>query len=253
MTEKQRKTVRLVYFVLVTAALLVAAVCLMSACVSIYRTGDHPFSREAVAAAFAPIAVPVFVCLGLVAVGFILHPLLPAAADAAPDRDEVTLGRLLARDLGEVCNPELASAIRREYRARQLHRWLSVGLLTAGAAVFLWYALNVDHFHRTEINASMIAAMWVLLPCMGIPFAFGVFAAYHRRRSIRREIALLRQIPGAPAPAAAAPNKDKWLAVARYAVLVLAVGMVLYGWLAEGWMDVLTKAINICTECIGLG
>ena len=158
MTEKQRKTVRLVYFVLVTAALLVAAVCLMSACVSIYRTGDHPFSREAVAAAFAPIAVPVFVCLGLVAVGFILHPLLPAAADAAPDRDEVTLGRLLARDLGEVCNPELASAIRREYRARQLHRWLSVGLLTAGAAVFLWYALNVDQrlYDRCHVGAAAL-------------------------------------------------------------------------------------------------
>ena len=252
MTEKQRKIVRLTYFLLVTVALLTAAVCLMGACVSIYRTGDHPFSREAVAAAFAPIAVPVFVCLGLVAVGFILHPLLPAAADAAPDRDEVTLRRLQSRGNSEACPPELATAIRREQRTRQLHRWIWAGLLLVGAAVFLWYALNFEHFHQTEITTSMITAMWVLLPCMGIPFAYGVFAAYHRRRSIRREIALLRQIPGAPAPAAA-PKKDKWVAVARYAVLVLAVGMVLYGWLADGWMDVLTKAINICTECIGLG
>ena len=252
MTEKQRTIVRLVYFCLVTAALLAAAACLTGACVSIYRTGDHPFSREAVAAAFAPIAVPVFVCLGLVAVGFILHPLLPAAADAAPDRDEVTLGRLQSRRDSDDCPPELATAIRQEQRARQLHRWIAAGLLLVGAAVFLWYALNPAHFHQSEINASMIAAMWVLLPCMGVPFAYGVFTALYRRRSIRREIALLRQIPGAPTPTAA-PKSDKWVAVARCAVLVLAVGMVLYGWLAEGWMDVLTKAINICTECIGLG
>ncbi|MBR5524012.1 MAG: thioredoxin [Clostridia bacterium] len=39
----------------------------------------------------------------------------------------------------------------------------------------------------------------------------------------------------------------------RSALLVLGVGAVLYGALSGGWLDVLTKAINICTECIGLG
>ena len=37
------------------------------------------------------------------------------------------------------------------------------------------------------------------------------------------------------------------------AFLPMAVGLLLYGFFAGGTADVLTKAVNICTECIGLG
>ncbi|MBR4862977.1 MAG: thioredoxin [Oscillospiraceae bacterium] len=39
----------------------------------------------------------------------------------------------------------------------------------------------------------------------------------------------------------------------RYALLVVAVSILVYGYFAGGTNDVLTKAINICTECVGLG
>lgn len=253
MTQQQKQRIRRIYYIAISLSLAVAAVCLMAACVSIYRTGDHPFTPDAVEAAFRPIALPVWLSLGLVAVGFVLSPLLPTKDESDPQRDPVTLKRLLARQITEEVPADLSAAIRRQHKMRELHRAVTLGLLAIGAAVYLWYGLDVEHFHRTEINASMIAAMWVLLPCVGIPFAYGVFAAYYNRASIRREIALLKQIPGTPAPLSTVSVKEKWLNVVRYAVIGAALACLIGGAFAGGWADVLTKAINICTECIGLG
>ena len=98
--------------------------------------------------------------------------------------------------------------------------------------------------------------MYVLLPCMAIPFGVSVYAAFACRNSIQKEIALLIEGIAAgyttskPAPAPVVKEQLPWL---RYALLVLAVGILVYGYFAGGTNDVLTKAINICTECVGLG
>lgn len=39
----------------------------------------------------------------------------------------------------------------------------------------------------------------------------------------------------------------------RYSVLGVALVCIVYGFFAGGTADVLTKAVNICTECVGLG
>ena len=257
MTDKSKSVLRLAYHIAVTVALLAAGALLMVACVGIYRTAPdgHPFTREVVAQHFAPIALPVWVAVGVAVLGGILHPLLPDAPAPKADMTATVLRRLAARTDLTACPADLAAAVRKERRTRTLHTRIGLGLLLIGAAVFLWYALNVDHFHISEISPAIKAAMAWLIPCMGVPFAYGVFAAYHRRGSYLRELALLKAAPAeavSPAPASA-PMTERWVRVARYALLAVAVAALLIGWIGDGWMDVLTKAINICTECIGLG
>lgn len=46
---------------------------------------------------------------------------------------------------------------------------------------------------------------------------------------------------------------DKRMLVVQVALLVLAAGMIAVGVLREEVELVLTKAVNICMECIGLG
>ncbi len=48
-------------------------------------------------------------------------------------------------------------------------------------------------------------------------------------------------------------NFGKFTAVLRWGILTVAVVFVILGCLWGGARDVLTKAINICSECIGLG
>ena len=94
----------------------------------------------------------------------------------------------------------------------------------------------------------------MLVPCTVIPFGYAVFTAYKCKASILREIELLKSVGGNRAPVSAeTKNYDKMTTAARWAVLAVALAIFVYGYLAGGTADVLTKAINICTECVGLG
>lgn len=275
MTDKSKKWVRGVYYALVCTALAVAAVLLMVQCVAIYRLGDSPFTRERIAEYFAPIAVPVYVCIGLVAVGFALSPLLPAAPDDQPDRDAVTLRRLQDKTDLSACPTEIGTPILRLRRGRLLHHNITLILLAIGTAVFLWYALDVNRFSLQDATGSMVSAMWVLLPCVGVPFLYAVVTAYLCRSSVRKEIALLRvaQYEQVATQMEEQDEKDavvtdskykkkktvktadneRMVPVVRGVVLAAAVGLIVYGLLYNGAVDVLWKAVNICQECIGLG
>ncbi len=251
MNENTKKALRLVYHILVTAALIGAGLCLIVACVGIYQSGDRPFSREAVAAAFGSIALPVYAALVLVILGFVLAWLLPQEESAnKPDLSLPTLRRLQQR--ADLSGGDVAGITRLRNR-RRLNATLTAALLAAGAVIFLVYACNFEHFHRSEINPSVIKAMWVLLPCVGVPFAYGVFTAYHNRACINKEITLLRQCPQTAAPTEKSTENTAWLTAARVAILLVAVLLLIVGLLGDGFKDVLTKAVNICTECIGLG
>lgn len=255
MTQQTKTWIRRGYFALITVALIVVAVLLMVQCVAIYRLGDSPFTRERIAEYFAPIAIPVYACIGLVAVGFALSPLLPAAPDSQPDRDAVTLRRLQAKTNLEACPAELTHAVCKARRARNRHHYITLALLAIGTAAFLWYALDVERFSLADATGSMVKAMYVLLPCMGVPALYGIFTAYYCRHSVKSEIALLRTAPKEAAVTApkAEAKSDKLTIAVQGAVLAVGVGLVVYGLLYNGAVDVLWKAVNICQECIGLG
>lgn len=255
MTQNTKTWVRRVYYALITLLLIAVAVLLMVQCVAIYRLGGKPFTRQRIAEHFAPIAVPVYACLGLVAVGFALSPLLPAQADSDPDRDAVTLRRLQAKTDLTVCPDELTHAVCKERRARNRHHYATLILLAVGAAIYLWYGLDVSHFSTANPNGSMGQVMLVLLPCMAVPALYGIFTAYFCRHSVKKEIALLRTAPKeavSPAPKAETAG-EKWMPYVQGGILAVGIGLVVYGLLYNGAMDVLWKAVNICQECIGLG
>ena len=254
MTQNTKIWVRRVYYALITLALITVAALFIAQCVAIYRLGNNPFTRESIAAHFAPIAVPVYVCIGLVVAGFALSSLLPAAPDATPDRDEVTLRRLQGKTALSLCPQELVQRIETLRRGRKLYRNLTLILLAVGTAVCLWYFLDITRFPKNDPNGAMIRAMGVLGPCMGIPFVWGVVAALLRRRSVKEEIALLRTAPReAVSPAPAVAVKKDYTSLVQGVVLAVAVGCIVYGLLIGGAVEVLAKALKICTECIGLG
>lgn len=272
MTQRTKLWVRRIYFALITVALIAVAILLMVQCVAIYRLGEDPFTRESVAAHFAPIAVPVYVCLGLVAAGIALSPILPAGPDSKPDRDAVTLRRLQEKVSLSDCPADLSRHIGKLRRARWIHHTVTLMLLGIGTVAFLWYALDVSRFSVDDINGSMIKAMLLLAPCVGVPAVYAVVTAYLCRRSVRKEIDLLRDVlrnelvsytgngKDANAPlkektftTAKKSESETWLPYLQSAILVIGVVLVVVGLLQNGAAAVLTKAINICTECIGLG
>jgi hypothetical protein len=253
----ERQKIHYIYSIFLSILLTVAGLCLMVACVGIYNAGDQPFSREAVATAFHRIAIPVYLCLGGVIVSFLLNLLLPEKRPPLlpVKNDPHILNRLHQRvDLTQ-CDEYMQQTFRAFPKKRRIHQTVSGILLGLGSVIFLCYALNSGNYHDSQINGSMIRAVKRLLICMGIPFLYSLFTAYYCRASIRAELKLLKTIQPTRTPPrfpAAAPQPGICRFV-PYGILAVAVIFLLLGLFTGGTADVMTKAINICTECVGLG
>jgi formate-dependent nitrite reductase membrane component NrfD len=147
MTKETKMRILRVYSILLGVVIVIAALCLMAGCLSIYNSGHQPYSPEIVAQTFSKISIPVFLCIGMIILGFVLNFLLSPV-------DE-----------------------KKEKKVANITKELS--------------------------EADILEA--------------------------------------------------KRIKVTRYCILGVAILFLVYGLATGGIADVLAKAINICTECIGLG
>lgn len=254
-----RKRIHLFYSIVLSASAVIAGICLMVACVGIYRSGDHPFSRASIAAAFQTIAVPVYVLLALVIGGIGLDLFYPPEKGKRPiaKQYDTILANLQKKVDITRCEPELCKAILKQQRSRRMHLWISYTLLALCSYIFLRFALNGENY-PADANTAVVTAMFLFFPCLLIPFGYGVFTAYWNRRSVKKEIELVKQAISAGASAANVPSpapihSEKPANIAKYAILAVSLGILIYGIFAGGTADVLAKAAAICTECVGLG
>ena len=255
----KNKRIHQIYGIILSIAAIIAGLCLMVACVDIYQSGDHPFSPEAVAGAFSGIAIPVYLCLALILGGWILDGLFPSPKKKAlPEKQYAAiLSRLHSKADLTLCPQELRADIEAQQKKRKLHRIICAAVLIICSAVFLCYGANGQNFDKADITGSMIRAMYWFIPCLLLPFGYGIFTAYYCRSSMQMEIALVKKAIADGAQAATASTvpakRNDPLAILRWALLAVGIGIMIYGFIAGGTIDVLTKAVNICTECVGLG
>lgn len=256
MTEKTKKCLRTVYYVLIIVALAAAAISLAVACLSIYQIGDHPFNPEIVGQWLSKIAIPLIAVPVVILLGFVLHPLLPNNDESDREMDRPQLARLQKQVSLAACPAELKKSIHRHRVLRivlPVFTGIQILVATIGFGLFAMKA------HPTNLN-EVLTNLLIMLAWFASPLVWGIATGYLSRFSRKKEIALLKS---APAEAKVAGDNNSpcrmsrankiLVPVLRWGLLGLAVAMVLYGALGGGWEDVLLKAVAICAECIGLG
>ena len=248
------KRLCLIYGIILSISLIVAGICLIGACISIYQSGDRAFSREAVALHFSGIAVPVYIALALTVGGFILSFALPSGKQKKKAEKDyaAVLRRLWEKRDASFCGPTLLQDISKLQKKRKLHTYISLALLVLCSIAFLVYAVDPGNFPSGDITGSMARGSLIMLGCLAVPFGYAVFSAYYTRASIKKEIEIVKSI--APSrDVKAVKEETERRNIFRWVLLCVAVGILVYGYFAGGTADVLTKAVNICTECVGLG
>ncbi len=248
------KTIGKILGILLSISIFISGICMIMQCLAIYNSGDKPYSRQAVALAFGEISLPVFICLALVIITFIYNFVVDGiyARGTVIKNNSYTI-KAIARnkDVYNIDDPTL----KKERRTRMIYSTIQVVLIIIGFTFFFFYALNPSNFHQSEINASMIKAMAVFGSCILIPFVYSIISAFVINKSREREIKKIRELAkDAPAKSTTdnISNKNVYIFI-KIAALLVAAGIIVYGLCSGGTADVLTKAINICTECIGLG
>lgn len=253
------KLLRLAYGIVTGIFAVVSGICLIAACIGIYRSGgDQIYTVQKVTEAFSGISGLVYFSVALILGGLVLDLALPADSKKkkAEKNYAATLERLLEKRDMDTCDPALKDAILHERKLRRQDRILSLLLLAVGSIAFLFYGADPANFHQTQINASMAKAVILLAAYLVVPFVFTVCTVYRGKRSLQKEIELVKRITATDKKQAPVPEKKdpaKLLLAVRCALLCLGIAILIYGFFAGGTADVLTKAVNICTECVGLG
>lgn len=237
-------------------SIIAAGICLIAACLSIYYDGNG-YSREAVRNAFHPIAVPVFICIGLIVITFIFSFFVPfEEGKSKRGASHYTLALIRSKRDEENGDASVLYEISRQKKRRLTVTVIQLVVFIVCCAVFLSFALDPTNYHDSDINGSVIKAMCVMLPCLALSFGIGLFGIMFSEKSIKKEIELLKSLPvlkgSDDAEQSIKKNKAFMIAV-KITVVIFGIALLVYGAFSGGTADVLTKAVNICTECIGLG
>lgn len=256
MTKESTMRMHRIYNILFSIVIIIAGICLIIGVLTIYNSGDQPFSRESVAATFSTIAFPVYLTLVMAVISFVWEILSPSDKETNPKTKDypAMLSNLYEKKDFSNGDSSIQDNIKALWKNRKMHIVIRTIVLVVCSAIFLFYALNSANFHQSEINSSMINAMKVLVPCSLISFAYALFVAIHNEKSIQQEMELVKKLPSLQISVEdEIVGEEKQLSPYRNAILTAAIILVVYGFLNGGTIDVLAKAINICTECIGLG
>ena len=89
-------------------------------------------------------------------------------------------------------------------------------------------------------------------PWIAAAFAVVFAASFACCRNVKREITALQGQVGKAKPEAPAPRRMP-VGALRAGLYAVAIVFIVLGVMNGGLRDVLVKAVNICTECIGLG
>ena len=253
-----KKSVRLFYSILLSAVIVISGICLIVACVMLYDFQAGSFSRESVANAFTAIHLPIYSCLALVIGGFVLD-----AFDSSEEKKKLPPKQYYAilknlrqkLDLSK-CDPKLRRSIRVKRIWRVILQLITLYLLVICSSLFLLYCSHAESF-PADANMAVLDAMPLFFFCLAIPFQWAVFTIFFGRFLMRKEIEQIKQAlaDGAKAESVLQKKTKKQIGVliARYAVLIIAVVILVAGFCFGGTADVLAKAAAICTECVGLG
>ncbi len=282
MTQETINRIHRIYGIVCGAVAVVAGICFILSAYSLYpfiqihvlETVAKPqqaYTYETIGTAFSRIAIPVYLCLALVIGGIILNAIWPQTRKKVPAEKNLPLilARLQAKTDLNQCSPTLRRYINKECAERRLYALIGIILTGIATLVFLIYALNPanwlseivqsDAFPHVKLsfNFSMSNAFSILCLCFALPLEYCIFYTYYRKYSLMYQINLMRQAntaaPGTTAVAAPVSLPASVICIAKYAILVLAIAILIYGACTGGTADVLGKANRICTECIGLG
>ncbi|MBE6587154.1 MAG: hypothetical protein E7647_01920 [Ruminococcaceae bacterium] len=280
MTKEKEMRLHRIFNIILAAFIVLTGLCFMAGCLRIYYNvtfettellfgiklplptfyPDQEYSRAIVEETFGFIAVPVYATVALTVLGFVYEFISPINIKRKKmNKDNEFLAkRLRMKKNVENCDadPAILSGIKREQVARTVRKSIIAVLFAVFTILFLRYAAASSNY-TDDINGSVINAFLVLLSCIVVPLAYMMYSNVANDKSLEKEIDLLKKLPDArEADIVKKEEKEpeQIVAVIRYVFIASAiVALLVAGIYLGGYEDVLTKAVNICTECIGLG
>ena len=253
MNEKKLRLIHTVCGIVVSAALIVAAICLIVSAYTIYKSGDSPYTPESIGAEYAKIAIPLWVADFAVLAGIILNIALPLPKKKEKSsKDPFVKLRILQKKLPDGCNHD---GIAHQRSLRKVARAVCALLCAASFIPSIVVLCNYDSFTVANLTPALLSVVAALAIGCVTSAVLLFFLSVIERSSAEKEIEWTKVAlaESSESDKKAVVENDNKLKIVRFVLLGVACVLVVIGLTQNGFYDVLQKAIRICTECIGLG
>ena len=243
------------------ALIAILGFALILSALDIYSSGPRAYSYESIGSAFWRICALVFASVAGIIGGIVLNLTIPLENQRSkPVWDEYAIVRKL-----RICTG-VQPGTAKQVRLRRIYKITTAVLCTVimipSAIYFMLPFLpgwkeklfTVDNLNG-DIIRSVIIVMTPAILCLGLCFLCTVLI----RKSLQREAIIYKNALAAGAPRIKAPKTEQsnetplYVWILRGSIVAAAVAFVVVGIINGGMNDVFTKAVAICTECIGLG
>lgn len=262
MSEKLLRKIYLYYGIFLSLCLVASGILLIISAVNIYNSGDDPYTVASISEAFSKIDFCIYITLGALALGAVLKIFFPTEQEKvrAKMSEKDKLSRLEKRLDKNNCDKSVLSGLAKSKRLILSLRIITAALIASAAIPSLIFVFNLDNF-TLKTNESIMGACTFILPWAFISAGLLIALSYTEKTILIKQIELIR---GKTAKSKTNPaeigeckccqkKREATLLSARLILLLVAIGLIVAGIANGGMADVLEKAINICTECIGLG
>ena len=280
MQEKTCKTVRLCYGIALSLMTAVTGALFIWQTLDIYLSGgSRPFTREVVLERLNRIAPAFWIWVVMVAVGFIIWEVFAVSYKRTPLKDDCyALRRLKKRVPEKVGESGLTSlkAVKRGELINLIVKLCAAALCLAGVAYGIAYLATASNFPKTDVNGEMLNMAAHLAPCVFAALLILCGVTLYLSISAKKQLPHVKQLIASAKSdekngveavyvtgnTAVADLYGRWKALSnhkyfilgvRIAIAVFAVTFIILGIVNGNMRAILIKAINICTECIGLG
>lgn len=210
----------------------------------------HPvYSVGIVAEAFAPIAWLVYGWVFAVTLMLIASLFQSGAPRRVKPEALANVRMLEARLPAPLPQSEEGQSVLGEQKRRRCILLAVTCVCAACAAIIIVYLLAPGRFASMELEPVMSQFALHVFPWIAVGFLVACVGAWLINQSALRELPYAKQLAGKRPQ----PKISRNLTALRVTIYVVAIALVVLGICNQGMRDVLMKAINICTECVGLG
>lgn len=281
MSKESLKKVHLIYGIVLGLLLCVVGVLFIVMCLDIYHSGPSPFTRQSVYEHFSKISVFAYIFIALSIGGVVLNIVAPLEKERLKGaaNDGLVLNRL-SRKLKSL-SPYGSEKIEKQRALRLVLIIISIILVIGASVASLVHVLNTYDASSADINGEVTRAALTVLRYFIVPFAYLTVTAFVCKSSVKKELEIVKNELKNPKTGDTVAENDKnagtftklsyelcdtakrisepkkwhkYLSIGiKCLVGCVAIAFIIIGVINGGMSDVVTKAINICTECIGMG
>ena len=253
MNDKKLRLIHTVCGCVISAALIVAAVCLIVSAYTIYNLGASPYTPESIGAEYDKIAVPLWVAIFAVIAGIVLNIALPIPKSKAKAiKDPFIKLRILQKKLPAGA---VHDGIDRQRSLRKVYRTVCTLLCAVAFIPAIAVLCDYDSFTVDNLTPALLRVVGMLALGAIISGVLLFVLSVIERRSAEQEIEWTKVAMSSTEKSdkKAIKNSENNVKITRLVLVGIACALIVIGLTQDGFYDVLQKAIRICTECIGLG